>query len=545
MKPSPDRPRGALPREALFLSRLAAADPSRPAVVDLAREPPVVLTYAQVDEWTELAAQGLRERGVRPGENVAYLLPNGWEFVVLSVAVWKIGAAVCPMLPAMREREISFILNRSRSRVLVAPTEFHGFCYGPMIEGLRRQAPSLESVVSVAPGCPPDPRAGLGGLASASRPDGGRARQKPEPDLLAQLLFTSGTTGEPKGVLHTMASLSHALRAHVHVLGLTDRDRIWVPSPMAHQTGFLYGMMLALYLGATQICQPSWNTAVARLAIEREGATFVQAATPFLADLAALQPPPRGLRKFVATGAAVPRQLARAAGEALQCSVIGGWGSTESCLVTVGKAARTDGGGGASWKSDGQVIPGMEIAVTDASGRRLPPGREGHFWVKTPAMFLGYLDHPEWYAAALDPDGFFDTGDLAVIDEDGHLHIKGRRKDVINRGGEKIPAAELEDILYQFDSVRQAAIVAMPDPRLGERICAYIVPKDPERPPAKEEIVAFFKGRGVTKIYWPEHVEYIDRLPTTPSGKVQKYVLRRMIADKIDAGFRPGAGGPA
>ncbi|MGH7995516.1 MAG: AMP-binding protein [Opitutaceae bacterium] len=533
MNPSIRLPAPALPAEASFMSRLAAADPGRIAIIDLARERPVRFTFAELDAWAERTAQGLLDRGVRPGENVAFILPNGWEFVVLSVAIWKIGAVVCPMLPALREREITFIVNRSRSRILIAPEEYHGFRYGPMIEAIRKDMPRLESTVAVAAGGPAAHWTGLGGLASAPADRAALAKVKPAPDAMAQLLFTSGTTGEPKGVLHSMTTLSHGLDSHARVLRLTGSDRIWVPSPMGHQTGFLYGMMIALYLGAPQICQPSWNTELARRAVEREGATFVQAAMPFLADLAALVRPPRGLRKFVATGAAVPRQLAREAGEALGCSVIGGWGSTESCLVTVGHASAQPTADEAHWKSDGRVIPGMEMVVRDAEGRPLPDGQEGHFWVKTPAMFVGYLDHPEWYESALDADGFFDTGDLAALDADGHLHIKGRLKDVINRGGEKIPAAELEDILYQFDAVRQAAIVAMPDARLGERICAYIAPKDPDRAPSKEEIIAFFKGKGVTKIYWPEHIEYLERLPTTASGKVQKYLLRQMIAEKV------------
>lgn len=522
-----------LPADALFPARLAAADPDRPAIIDLAVDPPVRMTFADFNEWVDRTAQGLLDRGVRPGENVAYLLPNGWEFVVLSAAIWRIGAVVCPMLPALREREITFIVNRSRARLLVTAAEYHGFRYEPMIRALRKDLPDLQITTFVDSGRVPERWTGLGGLASRAADRAELEQWKPGPESLAQLLFTSGTTGEPKGVIHSMGTLSYALDAHTRVLGLTSEDRIWVPSPMAHQTGFLYGMMLALYLGATQVTQPSWHTEVARLAILREGATFVQAATPFMADLAALEPPPRGLRKFVATGAAVPREVARKSGEALGCSVIGGWGSTECCLVTVGRASEDSGTGGAHWKSDGQVIPGMEIMVTDAEGRRLPAGQEGNFWVKTPATCVGYLGHPDWYQAAINDEGFFDTGDLAVIDADGHLHIKGRRKDIINRGGEKIPAAELEEILYQFDAVAHAAIVGMPDPRLGERICAYIVPRDPAKPPTKDEIIAFFKGRGVTKIYWPEHVECIDHLPTTASGKTQKYVLRQMIAEKV------------
>jgi cyclohexanecarboxylate-CoA ligase len=519
-----------LKEEALFLNRLNSADPQKIAVVDLNFDPAVAVTYAELKQWIERTAQGLVDRGIQPGENVAYLLPNSLEFIVLSAAIWRIDAVACPMLPALREREITFIVNRSKSRILVIPDEFHGYQYPPMVEGIRLAMPRLETIVTVGSLHPQDPSLFLGGLAAREADWGGQRRQKADGNTIAQLMFTSGTTGEPKGVLHTNATLSYALHAHIWTLGLTANDSIWVPSPMAHQTGFLYGMMLAFYLGATQICQASWQVETAVKAIEKHGATFVQAAMPFLADLVRMQKPPHGLKIFVATGAAVPRQLAGEAGRALKCKVIGGWGSTEACLVTVGSPLDKQV---ANWKSDGRVIEGMAIKVTDSSGRELSPGREGMFRVKTPAMFVGYLDHLDWYHDGFDNDGFFKTGDLAAIDEEGYLYITGREKDVINRGGEKIPSAELEDILYQFPAVRDAAIVAMPDARLNERICAYIVPSDPDRPPTKEDVIAFFKEKGVTKIYWPEHVEWIEKLPVTQSGKVQKYVLRKMIAEKM------------
>jgi cyclohexanecarboxylate-CoA ligase len=396
----------------------------------------------------------------------------------------------------------------------------------------------LESVVVVARSSPKDLLNALGALGQKEPNRNFLSKSKIEPNTMAQLMFTSGTTGEPKGVLHTHATLSYALQCHIRTLGLTCEDRVWVPSPMAHQTGFLYGMILALYLGVPQICQVAWNMQDARRAIEEQGASFVQAAMPFLADLVRIEDPPQGLKIFVATGAAVPRQLASDAAKRLNCRVIGGWGSTEACLVTVGSPLDQ---AAENWKADGRAIEGMAIKVTDRSGRELPLGSEGFFRVKTPAMFVGYLDHPDWYEEGFDDDGFFSTGDLAVIDDEGFLYITGREKDVINRGGQKIPSAELEDLLYQFAAVRDVAIVAMPDPRLGERICAYIVPHDPQDPPTKEVVTNFLREKGVTKLYWPEHVEWIDKLPITPSGKVQKYVLRRMIADKMKKpGFRLG-----
>ncbi|NBD27279.1 AMP-binding protein [Paenibacillus glycinis] len=520
----------ALENDFLFLNRLAQADTGKTAVIDLNGDRPVLLTFGQLREISDRAAQGLIDLGVKEGENVAYLLPNGWEFVALTLAVWKAGAVACPMLPALREREIPFIMRKSKSKILIIPEEHKGFRYGELIAGILGELPGMQSLVTIKPGSPARLATSLGGLAERE-PDRARiGSRRPGPSSAAQLLFTSGTTGEPKGVVHTHGTLGHGVAAHVEAMGLTEDDRIWIPSPMAHQTGFLYGMSLALYLGAVQICQAVWNIETARSAVERHGATFVQAAMPFLADLTRESEPPKGLRAFVATGAPVPRKLAQEAAERLSCKVVGGWGSTESCMISVGSVHAY---GESSWNSDGRVIAGRDMKITDEEGRTLPPGREGLFKVKTPAMFTGYLDHPEWYEAAVDKDGYFNTGDLAVIDDEGNLRLTGRVKDIINRGGMKVPVAEVENLLYQMESLRDVAVVGMPDERLNERICVYVSLKNPDAAIELDELTSFLKSQGVTKIYWPERLEVIREMPRTTTGKIQKYVLRQMISDKL------------
>lgn len=518
--------------EILFLNRFDKANPGSPAVVDLSEADAKILSYRELNRLADRAAQGLINLGVEKGENVAYLLPNGWEFVALTLAIWKIGAVACPMLPALREREIPFIMNRSKSKVLIIPTEYRGFRYRPLIESIRSELPGLQALIEIEARDPNDLKTCLGGLAAEDPNLDLIAARRPGPSDAAQLLFTSGTTGEPKGVIHTHGTLAHGCSAHAHGMGLTSEDTIWIPSPMAHQTGFLYGMSLALYLGSKQVVQGHWDVRTARVAIEEHGATFVQAAMPFLADLTREEQPPKGLRIFIATGAPVPRKLAQEAKERLACKVAGGWGSTESCMISVGSIRDYND---FSWNSDGQVIAGREMKVTDEDGRTLPPGQEGLFKVKTPAMFTAYLDHPEWYEAAVDADGFFNTGDLAVIDEFGNVRLTGRVKDVINRGGVKIPVAEIENLLYQFEPIKDAAVVGMPDPRLNERICAYVTLMDPEASLTLEDITSYLKSQGVTKIYWPERVEIIGDMPRTTTGKIQKYVLRNWITDKLES----------
>ncbi|TCP28757.1 cyclohexanecarboxylate-CoA ligase [Scopulibacillus darangshiensis] len=516
-------------KEPLFLDHLKKVDPGKAAIVDLSLSAPIELNYGQLENLANRTAQGLIEKGIKPGEFVAYMMPNSWEFVVVTLAIWKIGAAACPILPTLRDREVSFIMEKSRSKMLIVPKEFNHYQYKAMADRIKLNLIDLESIVVIKSRDPFDIEHCLGGLAQ-NEPDLEEVNGRSPTTLTdAQLLFTSGTTGEPKGVIHTHGTLSYAVHAHTKTLGLTGRDAIWVPSPLAHQTGFLYGMIVALSLGAKQVLEAKWDVETARRAIEDYGSTFVQAATPFLADISREPNPPIGLKIFVATGASVPRRLAHDATSALGCKVVGGWGSTETCLVSVGSPFSNDE---KEWGTDGQVIEGMEMKITDNEGNEVTPGREGMYRVKTPATFTTYLGHHDWYGDVIDENGFFITGDLATIDKDGYLSITGRVKDIINRGGEKIPVVDIENILYMHENIKDVAIVGMPDERLGERICAYVSLKVPQAF-SLEDLTSFLESRNTAKIYWPEHLELIDELPRTVTGKVQKYILRQMIADKL------------
>jgi cyclohexanecarboxylate-CoA ligase len=305
---------------------------------------------------------------------------------------------------------------------------------------------------------------------------------------------------------------------------------IYIPSPLAHQTGWLYGMWIAWRLGATQVIQESWDAELAFDAIRRHGVTFTQAATPFLADLVRVADD-RGrtgearnpLRMFVATGAAIPRELARRARDVLGAEVGGGFGTTESCMGAGFVPGLDDE---RAWTSDGRALANVSLRVVDDDGRELPPGTEGNFEIGTDTLFAGYLHRPADTAAAITEDGWYRPGDLATIDADGYLRITGRVKDVINRGGEKVPVAEIEQLLYEHPAVAEVAIVAMADERLGERACAFVVLVDPDTGLGFEAMQAYLDERRVAKPYWPERLELVSELPRTPSGKIQKFMLR-------------------
>ena len=495
--------------------------PHEPAVIALDSTGAVTqATWAELQGDAERWAGTLATLGIRPGEPVAFQLPNRIEFVTLALAILRLGAVCEPLMPIFRERELEFMLRESATRVLIVPSSFRGHDYAAMAHGLRERLPSLHHVVASRP------------LAVSPGGETCRDLAPPAPDAIAQLLFTSGSTGEPKGVLHRHAVLDRAAAAHIRHFRLRSDDVVYVPSPLAHQTGFLYGMWIALALGAPMLLQEVWDAELGFEAMKRHRATFVQAATPFLADLVrvaeARGEPPGALRTFVATGAAIPRELAHAARTILDAEVGGAWGTTETCL---GTAFVPGDPPERAWSTDGRSLEGIEIRVVDDHGAVLSPGADGNFEVHTECLFDGYLNRPDFTAEAITDDGFYRTGDLARIDEDGYLRITGRVKDVINRGGEKVPVAEIEQLLHGHPAVRDVAIVAMPDERLGERACAFVV-LEPDTELDFATMLEYLDRCRVAKPYWPERLELAQTLPKTPSGKIQKYVLREEAAQR-------------
>lgn len=535
-----------------LLAERAQHAPEQPAVVETRDDGDVALSWRDLADRVDRAATLLLDLGVRPGECVAFQLPNCLEFVIIALATLRVGAVCCPLMPIFREREVAFCLRRSRARVLFVPDEARGRRHADEIASMLRESQvtdadlplCLEHVVVCAGGAIPytlpapdyDDRS-VSWLRFAEALNAVRvepsalASREPDCRALAQLLFTSGTSGEPKGVLHRNDVLMRAAAMEIEHLDLTTDDRIFVPSPLAHQTGFLYGMWLALVMGVPQIVQPAWNAQRALRALRDWNGTFVQAATPFLADLLDAvesgESAPPSLRIFVATGAAVPRSLAERATRILGTAVCGAWGTTESCL---GSLAAPSDEPSKVWGTDGRALRGIRLRIAGADGQMLAAGEEGHFEVLSPTMFVGYADHPEWTAAAYTEDGWFRTGDLGVMDDAGFIRITGRVRDVINRGGEKVPVAEMEQLLSDHPSIAAVAIVAMPDDRLGERACAFVQLR-PKMRFTFEQMQHYLYACQASKHYWPERLEIVEEMPRTASGKIQKYVLRERARD--------------
>jgi cyclohexanecarboxylate-CoA ligase len=505
------------------LARAVARSPDKTAIVacrsDIGTE--TRLSYAQIDDLSNRLAAALHARGIGRGDVVSFQLPNWWEFSILHLACLKLGAISNPLMVIFRERELRFMLGLAESKLLVVPASFRGFDYAAMADNLREHLPNLAHVFVVG-------RDGADGFArlleypTASTPftpaDG------PGPDEVIQLLYTSGTTGEPKGVMHSSNTMLSNLEYFAERLGLGVDDVIHMPSPLAHQLGFMYGIVLPIMLGGTAILQDIFAAPEMARQIRDEAASFTMGATPFLNDLtehvAATGQGTPSLRVFVSAGAPIPRALVAKARQTLGAAIVSAWGMSENGAVTT---TRLDDGEEKATTTDGGPLPGMELRILGADGAVLPAGQEGQLQVRGCSNFIGYLKRPELNPN--DPEGWFDTGDLARMDADGYIRIAGRSKDIIIRGGENIPVVEVEGLLFRHPAVAEVAIVGFSDARLGERACAFVRLREGASL-TLPEITAYLEAQRMARQYMPERLEILSELPRTPSGKIQKFKLR-------------------
>ena len=515
-------------RDETLLDHLAcalAATPEKPALVAFRTDGAATetrLTYRALDARADTVARNLAARGVGPGDTVSFQLPNWWEFSVLHLACLKLGAVSNPLMVIFRARELSFMLKLAETKILIVPATFRGFDYATMANGLRAVLPTLRHVFTA------------GGTAQGAEPfDALLAPGAPAlpahrvaPDDVIQLLYTSGTTGEPKGVLHTSNTMLSNLLPFAERLHLGAADVIHMPSPMAHQLGFMYGLVLPVMLGATAVLQDIFTAPEMARQITAERATFTMGATPFLNDLtehvATTGSATPSLRVFVSAGAPIPRALVTRARPALGAAIISAWGMSENGAVTT---TLPDDPEDKATTTDGRALPGMQVRVIDAEGTPLPPGTEGRLQVRGCSNFLGYLKRPE--LDNTDPDGWFDTGDLARMDPEGYIRIAGRSKDIIIRGGENIPVVEVENLLFRHPAIAEIAIVGTPDPRLGERACAFVKLRDGASL-SFADMTAYLADQRMARQYIPERLEIVTEMPRTPSGKIQKFRLREI-----------------
>ncbi|SLM90252.1 AMP-binding protein [Brevibacterium yomogidense] len=496
-------------------------------------------TYAQLRADVDECARALVAAGVQPNDVIGVQLPNGYEWVVMHLAAQQAGAVTNGLIPIYRDREIGFMAKKAEVSVLVVPNRFRKFDYPDMVDRLRPDLPDLRlTVVLDAPGEESfTARDGFVGwddfLAGASGAgDVDWSARRPDPNDVGLILFTSGTTGDPKGVMHTHNSVLAAALPWPDGLGLGPGSVIHMASTFGHLTGYMYGVCLPLLVGGTGVFQDVWNGEEFVRLVGEHGIEHTSGATPFLHDLLEAAKTTSGdlssLKHFCCMGAPIPRVMVQEARSLVpSMSVFGGWGQTECGLVTM--TAPTDSADKVT-STDGRALGDMEVRIVDPLGEPVPAGTEGAVQVRGPFLFVGYLREEQQTADAFDGD-WLDTGDLAIMDEEGFIRLSGRTKDIIIRGGENIPVAYVENVLYEHPAITAAAVVAVPHPRLQETACAVVTVKEGEAL-TLDGLKEFLESKGVAKQYWPEELRVVEDFPRTPSGKIQKFKLRDEVASR-------------
>ena len=510
-----------------FLDQSVRQRPQDTAVVGYRVEngSETVLTHAQLNDLVDLIAGGLARLGVTRGDVVSFQLPNWWEFVALVLACVKIGAVGNPLMPIFRARELEFMLSRAETKVLVVPRVFRRFDHETLARELKEKLPMLEHI-AVIDGTGEDSFDNV--LLNPENREVDLGPDALRPNDIMKIMFTSGTTGEPKGVMHSSNTMLTAIRIASGRLELIADDVVFMPSPFAHSIGYIYGILMSIYLGVPLVIMDIWDVEKGLDLMERHRTTYAFAAPPFLSDI--LNSPNLqtrnldSLRLFLASGAPVPPALIKLARQQLQANILTGWGMTEVGLVTTTlPAMETEGIG-----TDGKPLSCSEVRIVDDEFREVPRNIPGNLQCRGSTLFLGYFRRPDLYE--VDEEGWFNTGDLATMNDEGYISIVGRSKDIIIRGGENVPVVEVEKLLYEMPQVTEAALVAMPDPRLGEKGCAFVSLR-PGQNLTMKEMVEFLDRRGLARQYMPERLAIVREIPKTPSGKIQKFVLREMVSD--------------
>jgi acyl-CoA synthetase (AMP-forming)/AMP-acid ligase II len=350
----------------------------------------------------------------------------------------------------------------------------------------------------------------------------------PPAEGVSELIFTSGTEANPKAIMHTEQTANFSVRVAWDDLNMSSNDVVWMPSPVGHSTGFNYGVRFALYHGLKLVLQDAWDPAVAADLIDREDCSYTLAATTFLQDLVThLARNDRSVRafpRFGCGGAPVPAELVSAAADR-NITVLRLYGSTE---VLVGSWCRPESPIEKRRETDGLPMSHVETTLRSKTGEPCEPGEPGELFTRGPNTCVGFFDDAERTAETFD-DGWVRSGDLLVEDSDGYLTVVGRKKEIIIRGGLNIAPREIEDLLVQFPEVTAAAVVGLPDARLGERSCACVV-VDGAAHLAFETMIERLKATGLATYKLPEQLEVIDEIPRTASGKIQKHVLVARLA---------------
>ena len=506
--------------------------PDKIAVVDARGKK---LTYSQLDAMATRLALGFLELGFEKEDIVSVQLPNCVEYVCLYFAFAKIGVVFNMLNATYRHSEVKNILQFCETKAVFIPDQFRRFDFIGMHQEIKPELPNLKHIFVVGDRVPED----MESYAAFSEkkweeqvPMARLDQRKPGANDLLTIIFTSGTEAQPKGVLHTHNTIIAAENSFAAALELTEEDVCFMPSPLTHATGFAHGVNLPAMLGQKSVSLDVWEPEEALKMIEREKCTYSMGATPFLRTLFDCPNFEKydisSMRFFLCGGAPVPKELVME-GEKIGLKILPVYGLTESIPHATGRLSDPPE---KIYGTDGRPCPNVEVTIRDMDRRVLPVGEEGEEVSRGPHLCMGYFKRPDLNEKCFDPEGWFYSGDLARMNSDGDLIIEGRIKDIIIRGGQNISVKEVEDLLLGHPKIYNVAIVGMPDRKMGEKACAFIIPNDGETV-TLEDVTSYLKEKKVAMFKLPERVEVVEAFPMTPSGKVQKYVMRKKISEQV------------
>jgi non-ribosomal peptide synthetase component E (peptide arylation enzyme) len=511
-----------------ILTARAESHPDRLAIVDRGRR----ITYGELKARVDRVAAGFKALGIGAGDVVTIQLPNWAEFAYVFFALERLGAIANQIGPDFRSREVDYILRFSESRAFVCPSSFKGFDYVKMIGDLRPNLPDLEAVCVLGGGASGDAAQRLVSLDALIED----ARAEPPPAAgqrandVMRMAFTSGTTGNPKGVIHSHNTTLSTCRTLNDDMQVTPDEVFLIYLPLGLNWGYLT-LVQAVMAGARAVLLDQFSARAALELIQRERVTYIPTAPASI--IAMLNDPELGrfdltsLRVVITGGASCPIETIREFRARMHGHLIELYGMLETGFHTY---TRLGDDPEAVTGTVGTVSSGLGLRLIDESGRDVAAGAEGEIAAHGPSVHLGYHKNPTANAELFTADGWFRTGDLGQFDAAGNVKIVGRLKEMINRGGKKFFPREIEEILYTHPKILHAAIVGVPDPRLGERNCLCVIPR-PGQTLSLDEAVGFLRN-DVATYKLPETLEVFDDLPFTPTGKIQRHVLVRRVLER-------------
>lgn len=491
-------------------------------------------TYRQLDEAASKVAAFLLDKGIKPQDMVSYQVPIWSEFVIITIACFKAGAVAYPIAMSYEEKELIRTLNITESKVYFGPTYFYKTDYEKRILSVKEEIPLLSSIVLLDfVKKKTSNNHTLQEILQCYEPLKEEDCVHLKGQDLAVLLCTSGTTGGTKGVLLTHDNVRYSEETFNKELLLTKDDIMFMPAPLNHATGFHHGIIAPMLLGAKVVLQQKYRCREAIDLMNREKCSYSMGATPFIYDILKELETNGGslpfLKFYLCGGAPVPGYMVQRAWKfrILLCEVYGSTESVPHVFVRPKEALSLNG------TTSGRAMEGVEVRVVDEEGNDVPPGMPGEEISRGPNVFIGYLKARDITDSALDDDGWFHSGDICVMDEAGNIRIIGRKKDMIVRGGENLNANEINDKLEGCPGIGDHTVIGMPDDRLGERICAFVVPLLGYEQLSLSDVIGYLVKTNVPKRFWPERLELISKIPHTNSGKVKKYLLKEELMKRM------------